>query len=65
MVVIKMCKEQSKTVRKTKEDAASPRRPDFRGKNVAVWANENADRRWLTIKIDGMDEKFVAFENDE
>ena len=62
-----MQKEIKKPVRKNKGNATNPRRPrrpDYRGKNVAVWMNENSEHKWLTIKIDGMNEKFVAFENE-
>jgi hypothetical protein len=52
-----------KTNENTEENTKKPRRPDYKGKKVAVWINENDKNKWATIKIDGIDEKFVAFEN--
>ena len=40
-------------------------RPDYSGKGVAVWLNENDKYIWLTIKIDGQEKKLVAFKNDK
>ena len=59
-----MEKQRNKPARKTKKNVTNPRRPDYRGKNVAVWLNENNEHKWLTIVIEGIDEKFVAFENE-
>jgi hypothetical protein len=40
------------------------RRPDFRGKEVAVWQNARDGKEWLTISVRGSNKKLVAFRND-
>jgi hypothetical protein len=60
-----MKKETNEQSEETQENARKPRRPDYRGRNVAVWQNENDKHKWLSIRIEGMDEKFIAFENEQ
>jgi len=59
--------KKEKFSKPSKDDAnrmqLSPKRPDYSSKRAAVWVNENNGRKWLRIKIAGMNEKFVAFEN--
>jgi hypothetical protein len=54
-----MKKEKSKS----DETSDGPRRPDYSSESTAVWINERDGRKWLSIKIKGMDKAFVAFEN--
>lgn len=41
------------------------RKPDFRGTGVVVWENHKAEKHWLSIKVDGLDETLVAFKMEE
>lgn len=43
------------------DEEFTPRRPDYKGDNIAVWENKKGDQEWLTVKIEGMEKALVAF----
>jgi len=40
-----------------------PRRPDYRGDGIAVWLNQSKGYKYLSVVIDELKKRFVAFEN--
>ncbi|MDD5238841.1 MAG: hypothetical protein PHH61_00055 [Candidatus Nanoarchaeia archaeon] len=45
------------------EEEFVPRKPDYKGDDVAVWINRKGAQEWLTVKVDGMEKALVAFKN--